>query len=87
MIPNFVVNGDTGDCDNDKPDAINGDNVDFMSLSYQMRIIAGCACTGNAGNIFSATDFNTGRELRSGVTCDYCDGFAVISATVSLRPS
>ena len=25
--------------------------------SYQMRKIAGCACAGNAGNVFPATDF------------------------------
>ena len=26
--------------------------------SYQIRKIAGCACAGNAGNVFPATDFN-----------------------------
>ena len=25
--------------------------------SYQIREIAGCACAGNSGNVFSATDF------------------------------
>ena len=29
--------------------------------SYQMRKIAGCACTGNAGNVFPATDFKGNR--------------------------
>ena len=29
--------------------------------SYQIRKIAGCACTGNAGNVFLATDFKGNR--------------------------
>ena len=29
--------------------------------SYQMRKNVGCACTGNAGNVFPATDFNGNR--------------------------
>ena len=32
-------------------------------VSYQIRKIAGCACAGNAGNVFSATDFKGNREL------------------------
>ena len=28
---------------------------------YQIRKIAGCACAGNAGNVFPATDFNGNR--------------------------
>ena len=31
--------------------------------SYQIRNIAGCACAGNAGNVFPATDFKGNREL------------------------
>ena len=31
--------------------------------SYQMRKIVGCACTGNAGNVFPATDFKGNRKL------------------------
>ena len=31
--------------------------------SYQISKIAGCACTGNAGNVFPATDFNGNRQL------------------------
>ena len=30
-------------------------------IPYQIRKIAGCACAGNAGNIFSATDFKWSR--------------------------
>ena len=33
--------------------------------SYQMRKIAGCACAGNAGNVFPATDFKGNRYLGS----------------------
>ena len=29
--------------------------------SYQIRKIAGCACTGNAGNVFPATDYKGNR--------------------------
>ena len=29
--------------------------------SYQIRTIAGCACAGNTGNVFSATDFKENR--------------------------
>ena len=29
--------------------------------SYQMRKIAGCACVGNAGNVFPTTDFKENR--------------------------
>ena len=29
--------------------------------SYQIRKIAGCACAGNAGNVFAAADFNGNR--------------------------
>ena len=29
--------------------------------SYQIRKIAGCACTGNAGNVFPATHFKGNR--------------------------
>ena len=31
--------------------------------SYQMRKIAGCACAGNASNVFPATDFKGNRKL------------------------
>ena len=31
--------------------------------SYQIRKIAGCACTGNSGNVFPATDFKGNRLL------------------------
>ena len=31
--------------------------------SYQIRKIAGCACTGNAGNVFPATDFKGNRYI------------------------
>ena len=31
--------------------------------SYQIRKIAGCACAGNAGNVFPATDFKGNRGL------------------------
>ena len=31
--------------------------------SYQMRKIAGCACAGNAGNDFPATDFKGNHQL------------------------
>ena len=31
--------------------------------SYQIRKIAGCACAGNAGNVFPATDFKGNRDL------------------------
>ena len=31
--------------------------------SYQIRKIAGCACAGNAGNVFPATDFKGNRKL------------------------
>ena len=48
--------------------------------SYQIRKIAGCACAGNAGNVFPATDFKGNRLLaipacitaRASRTC--CDG-------------
>ena len=32
-------------------------------VSYQIRKIAGCACTGNAGNVFPAIDFKGNRKL------------------------
>ena len=32
-------------------------------VSYQIRKIADCACTGNAGNVFSATDSKGNRQL------------------------
>ena len=35
----------------------------FSWASYQIRKIAGCACVGNAGNIFPATDFKGNRWL------------------------
>ena len=31
--------------------------------SYQIRKIVGCACTGNAGSVFPATDFKGDRQL------------------------
>ena len=31
--------------------------------SYQIRKIVGCACTGNAGNVFPATDFKGNHQL------------------------
>ena len=31
--------------------------------SYQIRKIAGCACAGNAGNVFPTTDFKGNRQL------------------------
>ena len=31
--------------------------------SYQIRKIAGCACAGNAGNVYPTTDFNGNRWL------------------------
>ena len=31
--------------------------------SYQIRKISGCACAGNAGNVFPATDIKVNREL------------------------
>ena len=31
--------------------------------SYQVRNIADCACAGNAGNVFPATDFKGNRQL------------------------
>ena len=31
--------------------------------SFQIRKIAGCACTGNAGNVFPTTDFKRNRHL------------------------
>ena len=36
--------------------------------SYQIRKIAGCACTGKAGNVFSATDFKGNRPRCAGKT-------------------
>ena len=33
--------------------------------SYQIRKIAGCACAGNAGNVFPATDFKGNRLLAT----------------------
>ena len=35
----------------------------YQWASYQIRKIAGCACTGNAGNVFPATNFNRNRLL------------------------
>ena len=32
--------------------------------TYQIRKISGCACAGNAGNVFPATDFNGNRYLE-----------------------
>ena len=31
--------------------------------SYKIRKIAGCACAGNTGNVFPATDFKGNRQL------------------------
>ena len=47
--------------------------------SYQLRKIAGCACAGNASNVFPATDFKGNRKLailacieaRAWRTCRY----------------
>ena len=35
----------------------------MLWASCQIRKIVGCACTGNAGNVFSATDFKGNRQL------------------------
>ena len=35
----------------------------FAWASYQIRKIVGCACAGNAGNVFPATDFKGNRYL------------------------
>ena len=35
----------------------------FQLASYQIRKIAGCACAGNAGNVFLATNFKGNRWL------------------------
>ena len=37
--------------------------IDMLWASCQIRKIVGCACTGNAGNIFSTTDFKGNRQL------------------------
>ena len=37
--------------------------VGLSWASCQMRKIAGCACAGNAGNVFPATDFKGDRQL------------------------
>ena len=33
--------------------------------SYQIRKIAGCACAGNTGKVFPATDFEGNRQARA----------------------
>ena len=33
----------------------------YQWASYQVPKIAGCACAGNAGNVFRATDFKENR--------------------------
>ena len=35
----------------------------YSWASYQIHKIAGCACAGNAGNVFPAAEFNGNREL------------------------
>ena len=44
-----------------------GDAYAYVSncqwTSYQIRKIAGCACTGNTGNVFPTTDFKGNRRL------------------------
>ena len=39
--------------------------ITIVWASYPIRKIAGCACAGNAGNIFPATDFKGNRLLAS----------------------
>ena len=40
-----------------------GQTFHTLWASYQIRKIAGCACAGNAGNVFPATDFKENRWL------------------------
>ena len=48
-----------------RPDDIPRVSVCFKDLwaSYQICNIEGCACAGNAGNVFPATDFKWNRKL------------------------
>ena len=54
----------------------NKESVDILShtksqASYQIRKIAGCACTGNAENVFPATDYK-GNHCDSGMHHGTC---------------
>ena len=65
MINTFIANSGTS--------YVNGEQLvrDVLPrASYQIRKIAGCACTGNAWNVFSATDFqgNLKSAIPSSIT-------------------